>query len=100
MKESRGALTEPVGNVTSVKKRKKAKQKRIRKAAAPADACCQGLKTAVDDPSIPVVFVPKFREFGILVLDGRKASRAHTRDGSDTIERQVPGAALRRASHS
>lgn len=46
------------------------KRKRIKKAAAPPDACCERLKTAVDDPSIPVVFVPKFREFGILVLDG------------------------------
>ena len=32
--------------------------------------CCDGLRHAVADPDVPVVFVAKFREIGILILDG------------------------------
>jgi hypothetical protein len=32
--------------------------------------CCAEMKHAVEDPDIPIVYVAKFREFGIRVLDG------------------------------
>jgi hypothetical protein len=37
---------------------------------APATICCEQLQNAVRDPTIPIVFVPKFREYGIQVFDG------------------------------
>lgn len=32
--------------------------------------CCDELEKAIQDPTMPVQFVPKFREFGVSVLDG------------------------------
>ena len=32
--------------------------------------CCAELKKAIEDPDIPVQFIPKFREYGISILDG------------------------------
>lgn len=32
--------------------------------------CCQSMESAIRDPDLPVIFTPKFREFGIRVLDG------------------------------
>jgi len=32
--------------------------------------CCSQMEEAVDDPNIPLIFTPKFGEFGILILDG------------------------------
>lgn len=32
--------------------------------------CCAEMKDAVEDADIPIVYIPKFREFGIRVLDG------------------------------
>lgn len=36
--------------------------------------CCAELQRAVEDPDIPIVYTPKFREFGIRVLDGGSSS--------------------------
>jgi len=36
--------------------------------------CCPQMETAVNDPTVPVIFEPKFREFGIRVLDGGTSS--------------------------
>ena len=33
-------------------------------------SCCSMLRTALDDPTIPMIYVAKFREIGINVLDG------------------------------
>jgi hypothetical protein len=38
--------------------------------------CCSQMETAVHDPNIPVIFTPKFREFGIRILDGGTSSLA------------------------
>jgi hypothetical protein len=35
--------------------------------------CCQRLAEAVADPDVPVDYVPKFREYGIRILDGGSA---------------------------
>lgn len=32
--------------------------------------CCDELKRAVEDPDVPVQFIPKFREYGVAILDG------------------------------
>jgi hypothetical protein len=32
--------------------------------------CCDELRRAVSDESVPIVHIPKFREFGIRILDG------------------------------
>lgn len=32
--------------------------------------CCPEMKRAVEDADVPIVYNPKFREFGIRVLDG------------------------------
>ena len=32
--------------------------------------CCPQMKSAVNDPDVPMCFNPKFREFGIGILDG------------------------------
>jgi hypothetical protein len=34
------------------------------------DFCCPQLRDAVQDPDIPITYSPRFREFGIRVLDG------------------------------
>jgi len=34
------------------------------------DLCCSQMESAVADPTIPVDYVPKFREYGIRILDG------------------------------
>ena len=34
------------------------------------DPCCETMRVALADPTIPIVFNPKFREYGIRVLDG------------------------------
>lgn len=39
-------------------------------AKKPKDPCCEMLCTVVSDPTIPIVFIPKFREYGVRVLDG------------------------------
>lgn len=36
--------------------------------------CCAELQRAVEDPDIPIVYTPKFREFGLRVLDGGSSS--------------------------
>jgi hypothetical protein len=38
--------------------------------------CCDRMRDAVNNPEIPIVYTPKFREFGVRVLDG----------GTSTIE--------------
>jgi hypothetical protein len=40
------------------------------------ESCCDRMMAAVDNVEIPIVFTPKFREFGVKVLDG----------GTSTIE--------------
>ena len=32
--------------------------------------CCEALRRHCDDPDLPVIFVPKFCDYGINVLDG------------------------------
>ena len=32
--------------------------------------CCDELRSAASDESVPIVYIPKFREFGIRILDG------------------------------
>ena len=32
--------------------------------------CCSDMAQAVEDDSMPVVFVPKYREYGLRILDG------------------------------
>ena len=32
--------------------------------------CCSQMQHAIDDPDIPIDFIPKFREIGVSVLDG------------------------------
>ena len=32
--------------------------------------CCSQMELATNDATVPLVFTPKFREFGILILDG------------------------------
>lgn len=32
--------------------------------------CCEQMRDAIQDDVVPVTFLPKFREYGILVLDG------------------------------
>lgn len=34
------------------------------------DYCCDKMKVGVEDPDIPITYTPKFREFGVRVLDG------------------------------
>jgi hypothetical protein len=36
----------------------------------PYQHCCEQMKMAVADPDIPIVYTPKFREYGVRVLDG------------------------------
>jgi len=35
-----------------------------------ANACCTQMQYALDEPEIPLVCTPKFREIGVQVLDG------------------------------
>ena len=37
-------------------------------------ACCTQMQAAIDDPDVPLVYTPKFREVGIRVLDGGDSS--------------------------
>jgi hypothetical protein len=32
--------------------------------------CCDRMRSAIEDPEIPIIYIPKFREFGVRVLDG------------------------------
>lgn len=32
--------------------------------------CCSEMQRAAQDSDIPVIYIPKFREFGICILDG------------------------------
>ena len=32
--------------------------------------CCEPMRRAIEDPDVPVVWTPKFREIGVSVLDG------------------------------
>jgi hypothetical protein len=32
--------------------------------------CCEQMSYAVNAPEVPVIYIPKFREFGIQILDG------------------------------
>lgn len=34
------------------------------------DHCCSAMENAVTDPTIPVDFIRKYREYGVRVLDG------------------------------
>ena len=36
--------------------------------------CCPQMEAAANDPDIPVIYPPKFREFGILILDSGTSS--------------------------
>jgi hypothetical protein len=36
----------------------------------PGIPCCEQMRYALDEPSVPLVWTPKFREIGIWVLDG------------------------------
>jgi hypothetical protein len=38
--------------------------------------CCESLKLACEDPDSPVIFKPRFREYGIKILDGGSSSLA------------------------
>lgn len=32
--------------------------------------CCEQMRTSTEDDEIPIIYVPKFREYGVRVLDG------------------------------
>lgn len=32
--------------------------------------CCPSMAAAIDDSAVPVIFIPKFREYGLQILDG------------------------------
>lgn len=34
------------------------------------NVCCSEMKKAVQGSEMPVIYIPKFREFGIRILDG------------------------------
>jgi uncharacterized protein DUF6980 len=36
--------------------------------------CCEQMRTAVESEEIPIDYTPKFREFGVRVLDGGASS--------------------------
>lgn len=38
------------------------------------DFCCPDMGRAAQDPEIPVIYTPKFREFGMEILDGGSSS--------------------------
>ncbi|THD03159.1 hypothetical protein B1810_11315 [Panacagrimonas perspica] len=35
-----------------------------------SEQCCAAMSDAIADPQNPVVYIPKFREFGLRILDG------------------------------
>lgn len=53
-----------------MKARSAKKRTAPRKSRRLNNPCCETMRVALADPTIPLVFIPKFREYGIRVLDG------------------------------
>ena len=32
--------------------------------------CCEQMRRAVEDPDVPIVYIPQFNEYGVRILDG------------------------------